>query len=139
VQVLLVDGDNNVQGAIFVPSDVLEGAGTLTVQPANLAENVDTKNIGSVVLNITLTDSAGNEKSQLDDSVEVCLQVKKSSKDVRLLFVCDICYLLLHRTTSRSVMCQTTRWLTVCSYICLLYLIILFCYASICGCFFLLF
>ena len=78
----LVDQNGNVQGTILIPSSVLQGAGTVTVASASLESGVDTSKVGSIALNVTLLDSSGNEITQLDSNVELCLQVQDNSKDV---------------------------------------------------------
>jgi hypothetical protein len=78
----LVDETGNVQGVISVPDSVLQGEGSVSVSSASLPPGTDVSNVGSVVVNVTLLDSQGNEVTQLDSSVELCLQTQQSSDKV---------------------------------------------------------
>ena len=76
--------DNNIGSVVLSARQTKNGF--LIISQANVSSEVDTSNILSPIVELTLLDAQGNEISTLDNSVTLCLDVGTQEQSVIFLF-----------------------------------------------------
>ena len=81
----LVTNTNNIVGSVFVPQNVIgnnnnNNNGDTTVKISFVTNFPQSDEVGDVIVDITLFDSQGNQITQLDEKVEICLSDSSANK-----------------------------------------------------------
>jgi len=86
-EVSLMSDDGNLVGTLFIPDDV-NGNGESSFIDVTFATNIPQGNVdlGNSIIDIKITDSFGNQVTQLSSSIEICISNTDNADDGCLSF-----------------------------------------------------